>query len=30
MDFEFTEEQKMLKDMAYRFAKANFTPVSQE
>jgi alkylation response protein AidB-like acyl-CoA dehydrogenase len=30
MDFEFTEEQKMLKDMAYRFAQAEFTPVSQE
>ena len=30
MDFELTEEQKMLQDMAYRFAKANFTAVSQE
>ena len=30
MDFEFTEEQKMLQDMAYKFAKATFTSVSQE
>lgn len=30
MDFEFTEEQKMLQDMAYRFAKANFVSLSQE
>ena len=26
MDFELTEEQKMLKDMAYKFARAKFTP----
>jgi acyl-CoA dehydrogenase len=30
VDFEFTEEQKMLQDMAYRFAKANFVSLSQE
>src|SRR3989339_302527 len=30
MDFEFTEEQKMLKDMAYRFALAELAPVAQE
>ncbi|MHB9097820.1 MAG: acyl-CoA dehydrogenase family protein [Syntrophales bacterium] len=30
MDFELTEEQKMLKEMAYRFARANFTALSQE
>ena len=30
MDFELTEEQKMLQDMAYRFARANFTAASQE
>jgi len=30
MDFEFTEEQKMLQDMAYKFAKANFSSVSEE
>ncbi len=29
MDFELTEEQKMLQDMAYRFARANFTALSQ-
>ena len=29
MDFELTEEQKMLQDMAYRFARANFTASSQ-
>jgi acyl-CoA dehydrogenase len=30
MDFDFTEEQKMLKEMAYKFAAAEFKPVSQE
>ncbi|OPY09895.1 MAG: Acryloyl-CoA reductase (NADH) [Syntrophaceae bacterium PtaB.Bin095] len=30
MDFELTEELKMLKDMAYKFAAAEFTPVSKE
>jgi alkylation response protein AidB-like acyl-CoA dehydrogenase len=30
MDFEFTEEQKMLKDMTYRFAQAEFGPVVKE
>jgi alkylation response protein AidB-like acyl-CoA dehydrogenase len=30
MDFELTEELKMLKDMAYKFAVAEFTPVSKE
>ncbi len=29
MDFELTEEQKMLKDMAYRFAVAEMAPVAQ-
>jgi acyl-CoA dehydrogenase len=30
MDFELTEELKMLKDMAYKFAVAEFTPISKE
>ncbi|MHB8137863.1 MAG: acyl-CoA dehydrogenase family protein [Smithellaceae bacterium] len=30
MDFELTEEMKMLKEMAYKFAVAEITPVSQE
>jgi len=30
MDFDLTEELKMLKDMAYKFAVAEFTPVSKE
>lgn len=30
MDFEFTEELKMLREMAYKFAVAEFTPVSKE
>ncbi len=30
MDFDLTEEQRMLKDMAYKFAVAEFTPVSSE
>ena len=30
MDFELTEELKMLKDMAYKFAQAEFTPLSKE
>ena len=30
MDFDLSEEQRMLKDMAYKFAVAEFTPVSQE
>jgi alkylation response protein AidB-like acyl-CoA dehydrogenase len=30
MDFELTEEMKMMKDMAYKFAVAEFTPVSHE
>lgn len=30
MDFELTEEMKMLKDMAYKFALAEFTPVIHE
>jgi alkylation response protein AidB-like acyl-CoA dehydrogenase len=30
MDFELTEELKMLKDMAYKFALAEFTPLSKE
>src|SRR3989339_1863124 len=30
MDFEFTEEQKMLKDMAHRFAQAEFAPLVKE
>ncbi|HIJ67896.1 MAG TPA: acyl-CoA dehydrogenase [Deltaproteobacteria bacterium] len=30
MDFDLTEEQRMLKDMAYKFAVAEFTPVSHE
>jgi acyl-CoA dehydrogenase len=30
MDFDLTEEQRMLKDMAYKFAVAEFTPVSRE
>lgn len=30
MDFELTEELKMLKEMAYKFAVAEFTPVSKE
>ena len=30
MDFDLTEELKMLKDMAYKFAAAEFTPVSKE
>ncbi|MEI6315954.1 MAG: acyl-CoA dehydrogenase family protein, partial [Syntrophus sp. (in: bacteria)] len=30
MDFELTEELKMLKDMAYKFAVAEFTPLSKE
>ena len=29
MDFELTEELKMLKDMAYKFAMAEFTPISR-
>jgi acyl-CoA dehydrogenase len=30
MDFDLTEEQKMLKEMAYKFALNEFKPVSQE
>jgi alkylation response protein AidB-like acyl-CoA dehydrogenase len=30
MDFDLTEEQRMLKDMAYKFAVTEFTPVSLE
>ncbi len=30
MDFELTEEMKMLKEMAYKFAVAEITPISQE
>ena len=30
MDFDLTEEQRMLKDMAYKFAVTEFKPVSQE
>jgi alkylation response protein AidB-like acyl-CoA dehydrogenase len=30
MDFELTEELKMLKDMAYKFAVAEFTSISKE
>ncbi|MFA5181054.1 MAG: acyl-CoA dehydrogenase family protein [Syntrophales bacterium] len=30
MDFELTDELKMLKDMAYKFALAEFTPLSKE
>ncbi|MCD6297371.1 MAG: acyl-CoA dehydrogenase family protein, partial [Deltaproteobacteria bacterium] len=30
MDFELTEELKMLKDMAYKFAQQEFTPFIQE
>jgi len=30
MDFELTEEQRMLKDMAYKFAQAEFPDVSHE
>ena len=30
MDFELTDEQKMLKDMAYRFAHAELAPISHE
>jgi len=30
MDFEFTEEQKMLRDMAYRFAQTEFAPFVRE
>ena len=30
MDFELTEELKMLKDMAYKFAKTEFPNVSHE
>jgi len=30
MDFELTEELKMLKDMACKFAQAEFTPLSKE
>jgi acyl-CoA dehydrogenase len=30
MDFELTEEMKMLKEMAYKFAVAEVKPVSQE
>jgi acyl-CoA dehydrogenase len=30
MDFELTEELKMLKDMAYKFAVAEIMPISQE
>ncbi len=30
MDFELTEELKMLKDMAYKFAVAELTPISKE
>ncbi len=30
MDFDLTEELKMLKDMAYKFAVAEFTPLSKE
>jgi len=30
MDYEFTEELKMLREMAYKFAVAEFTPVSKE
>jgi acyl-CoA dehydrogenase len=29
MDYDLTEEQRMLQDMAYRFAKDHLTPVSQ-
>lgn len=30
MDFELTEEMKMLKDMAYKFAQAEIAPISYE
>jgi hypothetical protein len=30
IDFDLTEEQRMLKDMAYKFAVTEFTPVSHE
>jgi alkylation response protein AidB-like acyl-CoA dehydrogenase len=30
MDFDLTEEQRMLQDMAYRFARDHFVPVSQD
>ncbi|MEW6267366.1 MAG: acyl-CoA dehydrogenase family protein [Thermodesulfobacteriota bacterium] len=30
MDFDLTEEQQMLKDMAYKFAVKEFTPVAHE
>lgn len=30
MNFDLTEEQKMLKEMAYKFAVAEFKPASQE
>ena len=30
MDFELTEELRMLKEMAYKFAVAEFTPISRE
>jgi alkylation response protein AidB-like acyl-CoA dehydrogenase len=30
MDFEFTDELKMLKDMAYKFAQAEFSSISHE
>jgi alkylation response protein AidB-like acyl-CoA dehydrogenase len=30
MDFEFTDELKMLKDMAYKFAQAEFSSISNE
>ena len=30
MDFDLTEEQRMLQDMAYRFAKTHFSAVSRE
>ncbi len=30
MDFELTDEQKMLQDMAYKFAVNEFTPVAKE
>jgi alkylation response protein AidB-like acyl-CoA dehydrogenase len=30
MDFEFNDEQKMLKEMSYKFAQAEFTGVSHE
>ncbi len=30
MDFELTEEMKMLKDMSYKFAQAEIAPIAQE